>query len=158
MTWESLRRGLGLAEPETDTPAASQVKHGKSDTELAAEFAPFSGLQDLPFSGAYQLAPDSGITVSPVPVTYGQRIEVAYDGLLAQSGAQSVVLHYGFGPGNWRNVQDIEMTKDNSGRWAAEVSLEDHGRFNFCFKDDADNWDNNYGKNWSYQIHGSRGH
>jgi hypothetical protein len=25
--------------------------------------------------------------------------------------------------------------------------------FNVCFRDSAHNWDNNYGSNWSFEIH-----
>lgn len=157
MTWDSLRRGLGFPEPENEARGTREFNE-VTDTELAEEYAPFTGMQPSPFEGAYQLAPDNGITVSPVPVTFGQQVEVRYNGLLAQSGADSVILHYGFGPGSWRKVQDVAMTKTPEGYWRAQVPIDDSGRFSFCFKDTAGNWDNNFGRNWTYVIHGAGEH
>ena len=105
-------------------------------------------------SGDYQLAPDDGIIVRPTPVSLGDELQVEYRGLLAQSGAEEVYLHYGFGRSDWTYVQDIPMEKSADGTWTAVVQVEEAGRFNFCFRDNANNWDNNYGRNWSYEIHG----
>ncbi|NLY30617.1 MAG: carbohydrate-binding protein [Firmicutes bacterium] len=102
----------------------------------------------------YQLAPDDGIIVRPTPVSLGDELQVEYRGLLAQSGAEEVYLHYGFGRSDWTYVQDIPMEKSADGTWTAVVQVEEAGRFNFCFRDNANNWDNNYGRNWSYEIHG----
>ena len=102
----------------------------------------------------YQLAPDDGIIVRPTPVSLGDELQVEYRGLLAQSGAEEVYLHYGFGRSDWTYVQDIPMEKSSDGTWTAVVQVEEAGRFNFCFRDNANNWDNNYGRNWSYEIHG----
>ncbi len=38
-----------------------------------------------------------GVSVSPMPITAGEEVTVKYNGLLAQSGADSVYLHAGFG-------------------------------------------------------------
>jgi len=151
-TWDKLRRSLGFVEPETaPTKQASKM----SDTELALEYAPYVGMDTpAPFNGPYQLAPDNGIIVTPVPVTFGQRVEIRYNGLLAQSGADQVILHYGYGPGNWRSVSDVPMERTESGEWRVELVVDEPGRLSFCFKDTANNWDNNYGRNWSYKIHG----
>lgn len=96
---------------------------------------------------------DGGICVDPTPITAGQQVTVLYDGLLSQSGADQVYLHTGFGGGNqWYNVCDLPMIKTGWG-WEGILDVNDSSRFNFCFKDSADNWDNNWGKNWSYEIH-----
>ncbi|MEA4883792.1 MAG: carbohydrate-binding protein [Clostridia bacterium] len=96
-----------------------------------------------------------GVAVSPMPVTAGERITVKYNGLLAQSGADSVYLHAGFGAREWRNVADVPMTQEKPGTWKAALSLDpnENSRLNFCFKDRAENWDNNYGLNWSLEVH-----
>ena len=156
VTWEALRRTLGLAEPETEALTRDRVSRNRTDTELAAEFGPYTGMTDLPFAeGDYQHGPDSGIRVSPVPVTKGEELEIKYNGLLAQSGADAVFLHYGFGPGNWRGVREVPMRKTDDGQWTARVYADGSGRFSFCFRDSLYNWDNNSGNNWSYLIHGS---
>ncbi|NMB46359.1 MAG: carbohydrate-binding protein [Firmicutes bacterium] len=106
----------------------------------------------------YHLAPDSGIDVEPTPITLGDELKIEYRGLLAASGAEAVYVHYGFGPGDWRFVQDIPMEKTPDGTWTAVVQAGEKGRFSFCFRDNANNWDNNNGKNWSYEIHGDDWH
>ncbi len=96
-----------------------------------------------------------GVSVSPMPVTAGEHVTVKYNGLLAQAGADTLYLHSGFGSRDWRNVSDIPMTQEKAGSWKAEVHLDPNetSRLNFCFKDRANNWDNNYGLNWSLEIH-----
>ena len=106
----------------------------------------------------FHLAPDDGIEVEPTPITLGDELKVEYRGLLARSGAEAVYLHYGYGPGDWRFVQDIPMAKSPEGVWTAMVQAGERGRFSFCFRDNADNWDNNNGRNWSYEIHGDDWH
>jgi hypothetical protein len=50
-------------------------------------------------------------------------------------------------------VQDIKMKKGRDGSWSASLVVNDPTRLNFCFHDGADHWDNNSGRNWSYEIH-----
>ena len=106
----------------------------------------------------YQPTPDldQGITVQPTPIIAGQRLEIKYDGLLAKSGAQDVYLHAGFGVNkDWSNVMDIKMTK-RAQSFITHLAIEEESRFNFCFRDSADNWDNNSGRNWSFEIHNGK--
>ncbi|MDI3548339.1 MAG: hypothetical protein PWR10_1991 [Halanaerobiales bacterium] len=96
---------------------------------------------------------DQGISVKPTPITAGERVEVSYNGLLAQSGAMEVYLHAGFGMNNlWENVQDIKMERQGN-TWKASLDIETDERFNFCFHDNVGNWDNNNGRNWSFEVH-----
>jgi len=96
---------------------------------------------------------EGGIKVSPVPITAGDQVRVVYNGLLAACGADKVYLHAGYGsPYNWQGVADHPMVRTPEG-WEAVVRVENASRFNFCFKDSANNWDNNNGRNWSYEIH-----
>ncbi|HEX7715003.1 MAG TPA: carbohydrate-binding protein [Bacillota bacterium] len=94
-----------------------------------------------------------GIYVEPTPVTLGEEVKIKYKGLLAGSGAGKVFLHAGYGVGEWEKVMDIPMRKTRDGGWSVTVQVEEPSSFNFCFRDDAQNWDNNFGKNWVYQIH-----
>jgi len=94
-----------------------------------------------------------GIFMEPVPITLGDEVKIRYKGLLAQAGANKVYLHLGYGNNEWKNVEDIPMRKLRDGSWSAKVRVNDPSSLNFCFRDDAQNWDNNYGKNWTYQVH-----
>lgn len=92
----------------------------------------------------------------PIPIAVGDEVKIEYNGRLAQSGADSIYLHYGFGPGDWRSVEDLPMEKNEDGAWAATVLASEAGEFSFCFKDENENWDNNGGQDWSYNIHGDQ--
>ena len=93
-----------------------------------------------------------GIFMEPVPITLGEDVKIKYKGVLAAE-AQKVFLHAGYGHADWNQVQDIPMKKTRDGGWSTTFKVEDPSRLNFCFKDNADNWDNNSGRNWSYEVH-----
>ncbi len=97
-----------------------------------------------------------GVAVDPTPITAGQEVTVLYDGLLSHDGAEHVFLHVGYGNSqHWELVGDYQMNKLDYG-WEKTLHINEDSRFNFCFKDCANNWDNNSGKNWSYEIHNGR--
>jgi len=94
-----------------------------------------------------------GVVVDPTPITLGEEVTVLYYGLLPNSGADEVYLHYGYGDAdNWQQVNSVRMEKTSRG-FAKKVKIDHPSRFNFCFKDSANNWDNNNGFNWSYEVH-----
>ncbi|MCW2277256.1 carbohydrate-binding protein [Heliophilum fasciatum] len=95
-----------------------------------------------------------GVRVDPMPITAGQDVTILYSGLLANSGADQVFLHLGYGDSDkWEDTQELRMEKLGWG-WAKVISADDWGRtMNLCFRDSASNWDNNSGHNWSFQIH-----
>lgn len=77
-------------------------------------------------------------------------VKISYTGKLFQNASETVSIHYGFGP-NWNNVSDFEMTKTELG-FQAEISLTDEETFNFCFKNEKNEWDNNEGHNYIFEI------
>lgn len=94
-----------------------------------------------------------GLVVDPVPITAGEEITILYNGLLSSSGADQVYLHCGYGTSNaWNDVQSVKMDKTERG-WVKKFTVDNSSRFNICFKDSANNWDNNNGINWSFEIH-----
>lgn len=105
--------------------------------------------------GAAPADVDDGVYVSPTPITAGDSVSVRYSGLLARSGAAQVYLHMGYGIGAWKSVTDVPMARTAPGTFEARIDLplEETSRLHFCFRDDAGNWDNNGGRNWSYEIH-----
>ncbi|MCK8824860.1 carbohydrate-binding protein [Fuchsiella alkaliacetigena] len=95
-----------------------------------------------------------GVNVNPTPIVAGENVTIEYDGLLTDSGAEEVYLHAGVGEGEtWEDVKTIRMNRTPQGTWKTTVRLNTTDKFNFCFKDSAENWDNNEGYNWSYDIH-----
>ncbi|MFZ5645204.1 MAG: carbohydrate-binding protein [Bacillota bacterium] len=85
------------------------------------------------------------------PAAYGNEVTVLYNGLLAKSGADQVFLHCGFGdPTHWQNVITQRMDKTGKG-WEKTIRMNDN-RGVFCFKDSANNWDNNSGHNWMIRV------
>ncbi len=99
---------------------------------------------------------EGGVTAHPVPITAGSEVNIKYNGLLATSGADAVYLHYGYGPANnWNEVTDLMMHRTSEG-FEASIKVNSSDRLNFCFRDSANNWDNNCGRNWSYTIHSGK--
>jgi hypothetical protein len=75
------------------------------------------------------------------------RVRVVYDGLLQKSGAANVYAHVGFGK-MWANSHDYKMLRTPSG-FEATIPVQRGEILNIAFKDCANNWDNNSGKNYS---------
>jgi hypothetical protein len=95
----------------------------------------------------------TGIYLEPVPITVGEEVKIKYKGELAKNNADKIYLHTGFGYQEWHDVQDLPMRKTRDGGWTATMRITDNSCFNFCFHDNAMNWDNNSGRDWTYEIH-----
>ena len=78
------------------------------------------------------------------------KVKISYTGKLFQEASQEVTIHYGFGI-NWDNVNDVVMEKTDLG-FQAEITLGEGDTFNFCFKDENENWDNNEGQNYVFNL------
>ncbi len=77
-------------------------------------------------------------------------IKISYIGNLYQNNSEKVFIHYGF-DNDWKNSGDIEMNKTELG-FQAEIQLIDSETFNFCFKNDKDDWDNNNNQNYVFEV------
>ncbi|MGE5592760.1 MAG: carbohydrate-binding protein [Betaproteobacteria bacterium] len=149
----------------TDVEVAAEIARGsrlsasgRADEEGLRPTSPGpegSRREAPPVEGAAPADMGDGVYVSPTPITAGDSVSVRYSGLLARSGATQVYLHMGYGIGTWNSVTDVPMARTAPGTFEARVDLppEETSRFHFCFRDDAGNWDNNGGRNWSYEIH-----
>ncbi len=78
------------------------------------------------------------------------KVKVSYTGKFYQGNNDKVFIHYGYGE-NWNNVNDIEMQKTDLG-YQAELTLSGGNTLNFCFKNQNNEWDNNCGKNYIFDI------
>lgn len=93
---------------------------------------------------------ENGIALSKKTIYSGDKVKLNYTGLLAQAGAQSVFLHVGFGD-EWENSILISM-KHDEGVFSADVDIIESKSFGVCFKDSAENWDNNSGENYIFKV------
>lgn len=88
--------------------------------------------------------------IAPDAVSHNEPVTVEYDGLLSRAGADQVYLHYGVD--GWSRVMTMPMARRSSTGFMATVTADASKEINFCFKDSADNWDNNNGWNWTCRI------
>ncbi|MBO8127973.1 MAG: carbohydrate-binding protein [Peptococcaceae bacterium] len=93
---------------------------------------------------------DQRVDVIPSPSLKGRSTTIKYDGLLKQAGADRLFMHYGFD--GWKNPQTTEMKREPDGTFSCSVVMNGTSECNFCFKDSANNWDNNNGWNWATDI------
>ena len=78
-------------------------------------------------------------------------VKVSYTGKFYQGNNEKVYLHYGYGK-DWNNLNEIEMKKTDLG-YQAELNLLSGGEtLNFCFKNQNNEWDNNSGNNYIFDI------
>ncbi len=93
---------------------------------------------------------ENGVLLSKKTIYSGDKIKVSYNGLLAQSGAQSIFLHVGFGD-EWKECSLVPMNFEQ-GTFSVELDILNYKNFGICFKDTADNWDNNSRDNYVFSI------
>ena len=92
----------------------------------------------------------NGVFIQPATPHIRSTTKVVYDGLLAKSGATHLYAHVGYGTG-WIHAQDYEMKQTAHG-FEAAIPVEKANILNIAFKDCANNWDNNSGKNYNFEI------
>jgi len=143
VVWDEIKRILAGAEEDSKSSLKSSLSSGETDQEIGS-FAPAEVEAEAALPG--------DVSVAPFPPVEGQELTVRYEGLLAREGAAGISLHCGYGEGSWSNVHDVAMTPVGEGRWQATVFSDRPGRFNFCFRDSAGNWDNRGGQNWSVDV------
>lgn len=77
-------------------------------------------------------------------------VKISYTGTFFENNSEKVFIHYGFGE-NWQDVAEKEMEKTELG-FQAEIELPESDFLKFCFKNESDEWDNNNGQDYSFQI------
>ena len=87
------------------------------------------------------------VSWDPARVRRGDTVKINYQGLLKDSGANEVYLHYGVD--NWHKTNTVQMNRTEDGSFEAEIKADGNHELNLCFKDSAGNWDNNNGSNWT---------
>jgi hypothetical protein len=77
-------------------------------------------------------------------------VKIYYTGKFFQDASQEVFIHYGFGM-NWDDIEDVKMVRTELG-FQTEITLKEAETFNFCFRNDTNEWDNNEGQNYIFNI------
>ena len=77
-------------------------------------------------------------------------VKISYTGKFFEEGSENVFIHYGFGE-NWDNLSEVEMEKTDLG-FQTEITLLESSTFNFCFKNNNGDWDNNNGQNYIFEL------
>jgi hypothetical protein len=77
-------------------------------------------------------------------------IRILYQGILSKNGAQQIYAVMGYGD-NWDLSSTYHLHKNGSGQFELFIPIVRTGNLNFAFKDDAENWDNNNQRNYSFK-------
>ena len=77
-------------------------------------------------------------------------VKISYTGKFFEDNSEEVFIHYGFGP-NWDNVSEIQMEKTELG-FQTEIKLLESDTFNFCFRNNKNEWDNNNFSNYIVDL------
>ena len=83
-------------------------------------------------------------------LTQNSRVKISYTGKFFQDGSEEVYIHYGFGL-LWENLGETKMEKTELG-FQTEIDLLEHDSFNFCFKNEKNEWDNNECTNYVFPL------
>lgn len=77
-------------------------------------------------------------------------VKISYTGKLFEDNSEEVYIHYGFGL-NWEHLNEIKMEKTELG-FQTELALLDSDTFNFCFRNENNEWDNNNNANYIFEL------
>ena len=83
-------------------------------------------------------------------LTANSTVKISYTGKFFQDGSSNAYIKYGFG-NEWENQTEADMVKTDLG-FQIEVNLINKDTFNFCVKNEKDEWDNNNGNNYVFNI------
>lgn len=112
---------------------------------------------NLNSENAYEISPNT----SKVSNLYSQNgifldvendtFKISYNGMLAKNGASDISVLVGFGDVNkWENVKSYAMENVGNGTFEVTIPACHNSTLNLAFNDNANNWDNNLGQNYSF--------
>ena len=78
------------------------------------------------------------------------KVKISYTGTFFEDGSEEVFIHYSFGT-YWDNLSEIKMEKTELG-FQAEIELIESDTFNFCFRNEKNEWDNNNYENYIFEL------
>lgn len=102
----------------------------------------------------YNIYPKNGVTVVPNVMETGDKAKVLYSGILYDSGASDVYMHFGYGD-RWNESDYVKMQRTHDG-FEATIPILKTDLLHLAFKDSANHWDNNTGRNYSFEVKESK--
>lgn len=77
-------------------------------------------------------------------------VKLSYTGKFFEDDSQEVYIHYGFGE-NWDDLSELKMDKTELG-FQTDITLLEYSTFNFCFRNEKGEWDNNNSQNYVFEL------
>ena len=77
-------------------------------------------------------------------------VKISYTGKFFEDNSEEVFIHYGFGE-LWDNLSEVKMDKTELG-FQTEITLLESDTFNFCFRNEKNEWDNNDYQNYVFEL------
>ena len=77
-------------------------------------------------------------------------VKISYTGRFFEDNSEETYLHFGFGL-LWEHVAEVKMERTEIG-FQAEIDLIESETFNFCFRNEKDEWDNNETANYIFEL------
>ncbi len=77
-------------------------------------------------------------------------VKISYIGKFFEDNSEEVFIRYGFGQ-NWDNLNEVKMEKTELG-FQTEIALIESESFNFCFRNEKNEWDNNNNENYTFNL------
>ena len=78
------------------------------------------------------------------------RVKISYTGKFFEENSNEAFIHFGFGV-SWDNLGELKMEKTDLG-FQVEIDLLESDSFNFCFRNDMNEWDNNETNNYVFDL------
>lgn len=96
---------------------------------------------------------ENGVNLSAVVPDAGEPITISYDTAgRALASAAAINIHYGYNGGNWTTAPGVAMTKIGN-LWTFQYVIPEAAtNIVMCFNDGNNNWDNNGGNNWTFEV------
>lgn len=93
-----------------------------------------------------------GVRIEPALPSSQDTVTIMYNGLLARSGAIELYAHVGYN--GWQDIRDYPMLKTSQGFKTSVIPPSGANSVSVCFRDSANNWDNNSGSDYSFDLQG----
>jgi hypothetical protein len=93
---------------------------------------------------------ENGVITRPAKIQANSDVRLIYRGLLSVSGATEVYAHVGYGP-KWNHAKYYKMEQTTDG-YEIDFPLRHQETMHVAFKDAGNNWDNNSGRDYSFEV------